>query len=154
MFATTCGSTSITWSPTAEATRPRKRSASSEKSFPGWRELDLLVDEILGREPASRSAKPADEKRAGTTGGLVFLDTAPLELERASEPLTAPPGVETPLPSVAKGIEGALEPRPGDASIEGLVGVAQIARDMAPVSESKASMLSPDSPGPRRAGDD
>ncbi len=56
--------------------------------FSGWRDLELLLDELLGREAAA----PAAEEREGArrdASGLVFLDTGPMRIERASEP---PPG--------------------------------------------------------------
>ena len=96
--------------------------------FPGWRELDGLVDEILGREPATDTPRTPDSP-ANTGGrGLVYLDTAPMELERASEPSGPPLEGTRPASSVVAGI--ALEPRPDSAPLDGLVGVAQTARDM------------------------
>ncbi len=120
--------------------------------FPGWRELDGLLDELLGREPLSETAPTRGVAPGETQRGLVFLDTAPIEIERASEPLSAADG-STPLPSVVLDVE--FEPRPdatplgglqtsqvdgaadqshdAGAPIDGLIGVAQVTRDLAPI---------------------
>ena len=94
--------------------------------FPGWRELALLVDEILGREPAA-DIRTVPGVVAGA-GGLVFLDTAPIEIERASEPSTMSASADAVARSVLDDI--VLEPRPDDAPVEGLVGIAQTERDL------------------------
>jgi tetratricopeptide (TPR) repeat protein len=112
--------------------------------FPGWRELDLLLDELLGRERTT--AAPAAE--ANNTGGganaLVFLDTAPLEIERASEPVATAPSGETPGAAVTDNLEIETRPEPeplagaenvadaatGEWKLDGLVGVEQAAREL------------------------
>jgi tetratricopeptide (TPR) repeat protein len=82
--------------------------------FPGWRDLDALLDELLGRE---RGAGLPGEKRADNQSGgrdLVFLDTAPMEIERAPEPVALGGEAAT---SVVSDIE--FEPRPEPNPIEG-----------------------------------
>jgi tetratricopeptide (TPR) repeat protein len=133
---------------TGRADVARKAIAKFGDEFPGWRDLEALLDEMLGREhdSAARRGSGADPSAAGS--GLVFLDTAPLRIERASEPpVTAgsDTGAES---SVVGGIE--FEPRPdampvaglessgasepattaATGSLDGLVGVTPAAREL------------------------
>lgn len=128
----------------------RKSVVKFGDEFPGWRDLDLLLDEMLGREGDSGVPRGRGVEPGATGGGLVFLDTAPMQLERASEP-TVDPGAGG-EPSVVRGVEiergsdgvsvVGLESGEADASgatapaggLDGLVGVAQTARDMPTVS--------------------
>ncbi len=89
------------------------------EEFPRWEALQVLLDGLLGRErtadaPALAQVSPRSSQ------GLVFIDTGPLELERASEPEVSgvTDGVE---PTVVAGIE--LE-RPSDDVLEGLEATA------------------------------
>ena len=96
--------------------------------FPGWRELTALIDQILGREHAATGThKVPDAVSATSTSGLVFLDTAPLELERASEPVALSAPTPAPPASVVEDLE--LERQSDAAPVDGLIGVAQAARD-------------------------
>ncbi|HEY4321840.1 MAG TPA: tetratricopeptide repeat protein [Gemmatimonadales bacterium] len=124
--------------------------------FPGWRDLDALIDQLLGREGLAEPVR--DDRAPGEAGrGLVFLDTGPMQIERASEPADAfvPDGAVDGT-SVVDGLElterpealpfAELEslvsepspddgPRPGAdvAAIAGLVGTATTARDLPPI---------------------
>lgn len=96
--------------------------------FPGWRELNVVIDQILGREHAATGThKVPDTVSAAGASGLVFLDTAPLELERAPELVALAAPTPAPSPSVVEDIE--VERRSDAAPVDGLVGVAQAARD-------------------------
>lgn len=55
-------------------------------TFSGWRELRRVVDELLGRD--AREGEDGAANAGGSEGGqgLVFIDTGPVEFERASEP--------------------------------------------------------------------
>jgi tetratricopeptide (TPR) repeat protein len=76
------------------------------RDFAGWRDLERLLDELLGREAGA--PEPATEERGGgKADGLVFIDTGPLKIERASEPL---PGT---APAEGRGVEVASD-IPGD----------------------------------------
>ena len=73
----------MTASGRADAGRTAVEQVGTE--FASWMPMQDLVDELLGRarEPEAPAAAPT---REGETGrGLVFLDTAPLTLERASD---------------------------------------------------------------------
>jgi len=84
------------------------------EEFPGWRDLDALLDELLGRE-RGEGVSAQGEAVNGTSGrDLVFLDTAPMVIERAPEPVTF--GDEN-QPSVVSDIE--FEPRPDVSPIAG-----------------------------------
>jgi tetratricopeptide (TPR) repeat protein len=116
--------------------------------FPGWRDLDALLDEFLGREtPATQVAESQAEP--GPAGrGLVFLDTAPMQIERAPEPPafadprvdaepTAATAEERPVagfePTTDGGGTDAPAPIRESTAIEGLVGVEQASREMVPL---------------------
>jgi tetratricopeptide (TPR) repeat protein len=58
-----------------------------DDEFPGWPELTGLIDEMLGRERLPAAPPPGAPERRPGAGGLVFLDTAPMQIERASEPV-------------------------------------------------------------------
>jgi tetratricopeptide (TPR) repeat protein len=116
--------------------------------FPGWRDLDALLDELLGRETLPEPAAQAQAEPGPAGRGLVFLDTAPLQIERAPEPPAfADPGVEA-VPTAAAAEErpvAGFEPTtggtaptaasspPDSSAIAGLVGVEQASRDMVPL---------------------
>lgn len=53
--------------------------------FPAWRELRQLINELLGREEESDADSAAGGGADGGRG-LVFLDTEPIRIERASDP--------------------------------------------------------------------
>ena len=108
------------------------------EEFPGWRELGVVIDEILGREHAAGAQKVPDSAAAPGGNGLVFLDTAPLQLERASEPAPVSPTKADPPVSVVDDIE--LERQVDTGPVDGLVGVAQAAREV-PVIEMLAARL-------------
>ncbi|HEX3928544.1 MAG TPA: tetratricopeptide repeat protein [Gemmatimonadales bacterium] len=59
------------------------------EDFPGWRDLDHLLDELLGRERAAEGSR-ATTAAGPAGGGLVFIDTGPIEIEHVSEPPAAP----------------------------------------------------------------
>jgi len=116
--------------------------------FPGWRDLDALLDELLGRETAAEPAAEAKAEPGPAGRGLVFLDTAPLQIERAPEPPAfAEPGIDPELAAASAeerpvaGFEpttgGAAAPAPAAApdssAVEGLVGVEQATREMVPL---------------------
>jgi tetratricopeptide (TPR) repeat protein len=119
------------------------------EEFPGWRDLDALLDEMLGRERPTEQASEAVAGKATGPGGLVFLDTGPLQLERASEPavpldqstgldrsVVADLTIETRPEVTISGLESTIADdgvRDVASHVEGLVGVEQAARDMAPV---------------------
>jgi tetratricopeptide (TPR) repeat protein len=101
----------------------RKAVTKFGDEFPGWRELGALLDQLLGREhdttawrPPGADTAPAANGRAAT--GLVFIDTGPLQIERASGPVADAPGDTQAKPSVVGGIE--FEPRPDGIAIAGL----------------------------------
>lgn len=116
--------------------------------FPGWRDLDALINQLLGREsPASESADAGAVAGGESGSGLVFLDTAPLELEQAPEPpsLGTDVGLEPELLAVADqrpvaGFEPTMDGAPvakdavssAPGTIAGLVGVEQTSREVAP----------------------
>lgn len=74
--------------------------------FSGWRDLEILLDELLGREGVAPAQATADGARRDS-GGLVFIDTGPMRIERASEP---PPGS---APEEGRGVEAESD-IPGD----------------------------------------
>ena len=133
----------------AEAARKALTKFGDE--FPGWRDLEVLLDEMLGREHDSAS-KPGEAADAGPSGGLVFLDTAPMRIERASEPDGFDTTVETadasvvsdlefeprpeaaPLPGLETGEAESMAAAPSVGGLEGLVGITQADRDTADVS--------------------
>ncbi len=86
-------------------------------TFAGWRELRKVVDELLGR--TGGDGDDAVSGNAGVEGahGLIFIDTGPVEFERASESPTGagPMRVE---PTILGGLE--LEARPGEQALPGL----------------------------------
>jgi tetratricopeptide (TPR) repeat protein len=84
------------------------------EEFPGWRDLDALLDELLGRERGEGVPAEGQAVNGSTGRDLVFLDTAPMVIERAPEPVTF--GDES-QPSVVSDIE--FEPRPDVAPIAG-----------------------------------
>jgi tetratricopeptide (TPR) repeat protein len=116
--------------------------------FPGWRDLDALLDELLGRETAAMPSAEAQAEPGEAGRGLVFLDTAPLHIERAPEPpaFAADPGIDA-SPAAATADErpvAGFEPTsdddpaaapssPPSGAIEGLVGVEQASREMVPL---------------------
>jgi tetratricopeptide (TPR) repeat protein len=55
------------------------------REFPGWRGLEALINELLGRDSSSPEAAEG-EATEHSPGGLVFIDTGPLTIERASNP--------------------------------------------------------------------
>ncbi len=138
---------------TGRADAARKAVTKFGDEFPGWRELGALLDELLGREHDTTAWRPPEADAAPATRpaatGLVFIDTGPLQIERASEPVADAADDAQSEPSVVGGIE--FEPRPDDivvAGLEatsapttaspppagellGLVGVAQAAREVA-----------------------
>jgi tetratricopeptide (TPR) repeat protein len=134
-------------SATGHAAAGRAATERLSEEFPGWRELDALLDELLGRErPAELSTAAAGPDGTEATG-LVFLDTAPLTIERASESIDTPPDADRPAASVVEGIEietggagdavSGFEPThphhdqhaPTSHDVDGLVGVEQASQD-------------------------
>jgi tetratricopeptide (TPR) repeat protein len=125
----------------------RKALAKFGEEFPGWRDLEALLDEMLGREHDSDAPRRKGVEPGAGASALVFLDTAPLQIERASEAVIGDTGGGG-EPSVVGGLE--FEQRPdavpvvglesggADATgttapaggLEGLVDVVQAARDM------------------------
>ncbi|MBP6443351.1 MAG: hypothetical protein KA267_04970, partial [Gemmatimonadales bacterium] len=116
-------------------------------TFGGWRELRKVMDELLGRDAAD------GDEGTGTSGGseggqgLIFIDTGPVEFERASEVAPTTPlqlestvlgGVEIERPSdgvVLDGLESssadAADHRPGpEGAIAGLLDVDRMAAEM------------------------
>ncbi len=89
----------------------RKAVAKFGDEFPGWRDLEALLDEMLGRERDSGVRHGGGAVPGAGGSGLVFLDTAPMRIERASEPALG----------AADDVGGGLE---------GLVGAAPAAGDM------------------------
>jgi tetratricopeptide (TPR) repeat protein len=57
-------------------------------TFSGWRELRRAVDELLGRDAGDGEDGIATAGGSEGGQGLVFIDTGPVEFERASEPRT------------------------------------------------------------------
>lgn len=55
--------------------------------FSSWSPMQDLVDELLGRARATEPAPSVGRASTPVERGLVFLDTAPLTLERASDPM-------------------------------------------------------------------
>jgi tetratricopeptide (TPR) repeat protein len=103
---------------TGRADAARKAVTRFGDEFPGWRELAALVDEMLGREHDTGAWRaPGTDPGAGGTG-LVFLDTAPMQIERASEPAVTAHEDTGAEPSVVGGI--AFEERPDGLSVAGL----------------------------------
>lgn len=121
--------------------------------FPGWRDLDTLLDALLGREGIA-GGPGADRVEPGAGGrGLVFLDTAPLQIERASEPpaMASDGGIDGSVTSAIEppaerderpvtGFEpthdaapAASDPADRSRAVEGLVGVARPSRELAPI---------------------
>ena len=116
-------------------------------TFGGWRELRKVMDELLGRDAAD------GDEGTGTSGGseggqgLIFIDTGPVEFERASEVAPTTPlqlestvlgGVEIERPSdgvVLDGLESSsadsADHRPGpEGAIAGLLDVDRMAAEM------------------------
>lgn len=85
--------------------------------FPGWRGLEALIDELLGRDTAIPAPSKA-EAAHGSAGGLVFIDTGPLAIERASDPEVEAAPDEEGAPSVTADLE--LEERPEAVPLDGL----------------------------------
>lgn len=120
------------------------------QDFPGWPELESLLDTLLDREPAS-APKPAESDTGdGKRNNLVFLDTE-LTIERASEPpVIGESESGDSAPSVVADLE--FEPRSDDipvagfeptrtetapsepptGTLDGLIGVAQTSRELEP----------------------
>jgi len=92
--------------------------------FPGWREFDSLLDELLGRQ-GSVPLRPTDAASGEPPRDLVFLDTGTLTIERASEPVA---GLEATIPSVPDAAADV-----DTARVEGLVGAPPAAGDLAAV---------------------
>lgn len=85
-------------------------------TFGGWRELRRVMDELLGRDAAE--GDEATSTFGGSEGGqgLIFIDTGPVEFERASEPdANEPLRVES---TMLGGLE--LERHGDDAAMPGL----------------------------------
>ncbi len=74
--------------------------------FSGWQDLERLLDELLGREGVAPAKEGSDGARRDSSG-LVFIDTGPMQIERASEP---PPGS---APEQGRGVEAESD-IPGD----------------------------------------
>ena len=75
------------------------------REFGSWLPMQDLVDELLGRAREPEAAHSPASGSGDSTRGLVFLDTAPLTLERASE------GIDVVVPDVpASGTRLDLEP--------------------------------------------
>lgn len=116
--------------------------------FASWSPMQDLVDELLGRARAIEPDQRAGHAQTPAERGLVFLDTAPLTLERASDPVDDLGHTTT---VAAIDVEGAataspladLEPTassPADivghtvATVEGLVDIERTSREAGPTS--------------------
>ncbi len=88
------------------------------EEFPGWRDLDALLDEMLGRERVAETPQSPGSPAAAAATGLVFLDTAPLEIERASEPDQSGPPSSVSTESLVADLE--FEERPEAIPMVGL----------------------------------
>jgi tetratricopeptide (TPR) repeat protein len=64
----------------------RKALENFGATFSGWRELRRVVDELLGRDAGEGEDGAAAAGGSEGGHGLVFIDTGPVEFERASEP--------------------------------------------------------------------
>ena len=87
------------------------------REFPGWRGLDALIDELLGRDSSIPAAADGESVEHSPASGLVFIDTGPLTLERASKRDLDDPAVGE-APAVTAGLE--LEARPDSLPLAGL----------------------------------
>ncbi len=87
------------------------------REFPGWRGLDALIDELLGRDSSIPAAAEGESVEHPGASGLVFIDTGPLTIERASKPVLDD-GATAVLPAVTAGFE--LEARPDALPVTGL----------------------------------
>jgi len=87
------------------------------REFPGWRGLDALIDELLGRDSSIPGAGEGEAVEHSPASGLVFIDTGPLAIERASRPDPDEPATSL-APTVTAGLE--LETRPDTLPLAGL----------------------------------
>lgn len=85
--------------------------------FPGWRDLEDFLDELLGRERTVRdTAEPMVAPSTPARNSLVFLDTGPLEIERASDARVE----EAPSASSTAVVDFQVELTPEPAPLAGL----------------------------------
>jgi|CXWL01.1.fsa_nt_gi tetratricopeptide (TPR) repeat protein len=139
-------------------------------TFGGWRELRRVMDELLGRDAAEGDEGTSSFGGSEGGQGLIFIDTGPVEFERASEPAADDPlhvestmldGLQLERPgdgATMPGLESspldAAEGRPGpEGAMEGLLDVDRMAAEMgqqAPVEglDIGATALTPDAAAP------
>lgn len=88
-------------------------------TFSGWRELRRTVDELLGRDAGEGEDGTATAGGSEGGHGLVFIDTGPVEFERASEPRAE----QSPTPMTIEStslVEVTIDQRPDDNAMPGL----------------------------------
>ncbi len=93
------------------------------REFPGWRGLDQLIDELLGRDSGVQDAAVGDTAEHHPSG-LVFIDTGLLTIERASAPQRDDDQSLGIVPAVAPGSE--IENRAASGPLSGLEATSRV----------------------------